>query len=93
MIISIEQRLQDPKRFLIMPADEALIIGLPLMMGLMGRHIFTGIIIAGLAWAGWRALKGEGGVEMLLAATYWYLPTNLGGFAAFPDSSVDVWEA
>lgn len=93
MIVKIEQRLQDPKRFLILPVDEAFLLGLPFLMGLLGRQIFLGLLISIVAWTFWRKLKGEGGIERLFAASYWYLPSGIGGFHPLPDSAVAVWEA
>lgn len=92
MIVKIEQRLQDAPRFLILPADEAMIIGLPVMMGLISRRVVFGVIVALVLWSLWRRLKGEGGVASVLAALYWFLPTHLSGFAPLPDSSITHWE-
>ena len=93
MVVTIEQRLQDPPRFLMLPADEAVLLGLPILMGLLGRMLIVGIVVAILTWAAWKRLKGEGGLEMLLAATYWYTPHTLGVFSAFPDSAPETWDA
>lgn len=93
MVVVIEQRLQDPPRFLMLPADEAAILGLPILMGLMGRMLLPALLVAFIAWAAWKRLKGEGGLEMLLAAAYWYTPHALGLFSAFPDSAPETWEA
>jgi type IV conjugative transfer system protein TraL len=92
-VITIEQRLQDPARFLIMPADEAIILGLPILMGLLGRQAVAGIIVGFLVWAFWKRLKGEGGLEAFLAATYWFLPQATGLYREFPDSAFEIWEA
>lgn len=91
-LVKIEQRLQDPPRFLILPADEAFVLGVPLMMGLMSRQVIVGAAVSLVGWMIWRKLKGEGGLEKVLAALYWFLPTNLSGFGPLPDSSVTHWE-
>jgi len=93
MLVRIEQRLQDQARFLVLPADEAVLLGLPIMMGLLGRTIFTGVIIGVVAWTIWRRVKGEGGLEGVAAAAYWYIPSTMGFFKALPDSAVERWEA
>jgi len=93
MLVKIEQRLQDPARFLILPLDEAVFLGLPFMMGLLSRQIIVGSVVAFVVWSVWRRLKGEGGIERLLAAAYWYLPSEIGIFKPFPDSATSVWEA
>lgn len=92
MLVRIEQRLQDPPRFLILPADEAIVVGVPVMMGLLSRQAIVGIVVSLVGWVIWRKLKGEGGLERVLAALYWFLPTNLSGFSALADSSVTHWE-
>jgi len=91
--VVIEQRLQDPPRVLMMPADEAVLIGLPVLMGLLSRNMFLGIAIGLVVWTVWRKLKGEGGLETLAAAAYWFLPSTLGIFKPLPDSAVETWEA
>jgi conjugal transfer pilus assembly protein TraL len=93
MIVTIEQRLQDPAQFLILPADEAAFLAFPTMMGILGRQVLLGVAAGLILWSLWRRLKGEGGLEGFAAALYWHLPTRLSGFSPFPDSSVSVWEA
>lgn len=93
MNILIEQRLQDAPRFMMLPADEAIAIGLPVMLGLMSRQVFVGVIIAGVIWMVWKRLKGDTGLPGLLAAVYWYLPAQVSAFNELPDSSISVWEA
>ena len=93
MLVSIEQRLQDPSRILILPADEAVLLGFPILMGLLGRDVVSGIVIGLVAWGIWRRLKGEGGLERVLAGCYWFIPSAFGVFRPLPDSAVDVWEA
>ena len=93
MFVVIEQRLQDPPRFLMLPADEAVILGLPILMGLIGRMLIPGLLVGFLTWVAWKRLKGEGGLEMLLAAAYWYTPHGLGLFAPLPDAAPEVWDA
>ena len=93
MFVVIEQRLQDPPRFLMLPADEALVLGLPILMGLLGRMLIPGLLVGILTWAAWKRLKGEGGLETLLAAAYWYTPHDLGIFAPLPDAAPEVWDA
>lgn len=93
MNILIEQRLQDPPRFMVLPADEAVAIGLPVMLGLMSRQIIVGVVIGAVIWMVWKRLKGDTGLPGLLAAIYWYLPTQVSAFRELPDSAVTVWEA
>ena len=92
MEVKIEQRLQDPPRFLILPADEAFVLGLPFMMGLISRQAIIGAVVSLVIWSVWRRLKGEGGIERILAYAYWFLPSAMGGFNPLADSSITHWE-
>lgn len=92
MEVKIEQRLQDPPRVLILPADEAFVLGLPLMMGLISRQAIVGVVVSLVIWSIWRRLKGEGGIERILAYLYWFLPSGIGGFNPLADSSITHWE-
>ena len=92
-VVRIEQRLQDPARFLMLPIDEAAILGLPLLMGLLSRQLVIGAPVAFIIWAAWRYIKGNGGIEYVLAAAYWFIPSRLSVFRPLPPSSVERWEA
>lgn len=92
MLVQIEQRLQDQPRFLMVPADEAFVFGIPVLMGMLGKVLITGFIVAFVLWMIWRRLKGDGGLILMLGAFYWYLPSTVNVFAGLPDSSVSVWE-
>ena len=92
MLVKIEQRLQDPPRFLMIPADEAAVFGVPLLMGMLGKVLITGAIVGMVLWTIWRRLKGDGGMIMMIGALYWYLPNAVKVFPGLPDSSVSVWE-
>ena len=91
--VQIEQRLQDTPRVLLLPMDEAIALGAPFILGVMSNNVPLGAIFGVVSWFAWSKLKGEGGVEMLLAAAYWYLPASLKAFPEFPDSAIDHWEA
>lgn len=92
-VVKIEQRLQDPARFLVLPADEAACLGFPILMGLLSKQLLLAAPIALVLWASWRFLKGNGGIEYVLAASYWFLPSEIGFFRPLPPSSVERWEA
>ena len=91
-IIKIEQRLQEPARFLLFPLDEAVAFLLPFLLGFMGRKMILGLVIGAVCWWGWRKLKGEGGLDRLAASTYWFLPTALNIYKGLPNSAVSVWK-
>ena len=93
MIVKIEQRLQDPQRFFLIPADEALTLGFPTLMGMLTQNLIPGIIASVVFWVAWKKLKGDGGLERFAALCYWYLPAELQAFPSFPDSAQTRWEA
>jgi len=90
-VIKIEQRLQEQGKFFFFTADEAVVLILPVLIGLVARQPIPFAIFAFLLWQAWKWLKGDGGLERLLAATYWYLPRQINPYAGFPDSSVTLW--
>lgn len=92
MVVKIEQRLQDKPRFLFIPMDEAAVLGLPILVGLLSKDLILWGAAAFALWSLWKWLKGEGGLEILFAAAYWYLPFELAFFRPLPDSAVSVWE-
>lgn len=93
MIVKIEQRLQDPQRFFLVPADEAMTLGFPAAIGMLTQNLVPGIVAAIVIWFAWKKVKGDGGLESFAALCYWYLPTELMAFPSFPDSAETRWEA
>lgn len=91
--VRIEQRLQDPQRVLLLPIDEALTLILPFTLGVIGNNVPFGALLGVALWWLWGKVKGEGGLELLVGATYWYLPSSIKAFSEFPDSAQDHWEA
>ena len=90
-VIKIEQRLQEQGRFFFFTADEAVVLVLLILIGLVARQPIPLAVFAVLLWQGWKFLKGDGGLERLLAATYWYLPGPINPYAGLPDSAVALW--
>ncbi|AVX06005.1 hypothetical protein MXMO3_03502 (plasmid) [Maritalea myrionectae] len=92
MEVKIEQRLQDPPRFLFLPMDEAIALGMPICLGAMSQQFILGALIAVIFWFLWKKVKGEGSTEDLLTITYWYFPNFISIYPTFPDSAIDRWE-
>lgn len=92
MLVKIEQRLQEPRRVLMLPMDEALAFIIPVAIGAISRQLIGGAVIGAICWFAWTKIKGEGGTARLLAATYWFLPHTLKAFQAFPDSARSRWD-
>ena len=90
-VIRIEQRLQEHPRFFLLPADEAIVIIFPFVFGLLAKKLVIGAIVAFVLWQVWKRIKGEGGLEGITAALYWYLPSELKLTRALPDASVIFW--
>jgi len=92
-VVRIEQRLQDPPQFFILPADEAIAFGIPAVLGLISRQLFVGIIFGVLLFMLWKRVKRGGGVREVLALTYWILPREVTLYRSLPDSAVTMWRA
>jgi len=92
-VIKIEQRLQDPPMFFIVPSDEAIAGAFPMLMGLFTQHAIPGIIAGVVFYFIWKRVKGERGLQGLLALIYWITPKELSVYRSFPDSAVCAWRA
>ena len=92
-VVTIEQRLQDPPRFLMFSADEAAMLGVPILLGVAGKKVILGAIVGFVLFRVWKMLRGDGGLHGLMAALYWYAPREARILRALPDSSVIVWRA
>ncbi|MEM9128304.1 MAG: type IV conjugative transfer system protein TraL [Pseudomonadota bacterium] len=92
-VVKIEQRLQDPPQFFILPADEAIVAGLPFMFGMISKHAVVGVAMSIVFFLVWKRVKGERGLTGLLALIYWIIPKEATLFRALPDSAVSQWRA
>ena len=90
-VVEIEQRLQDQPRVALLSLDEAIVVGFPLMIGLMSRRLFAFAFVAIVAWQLWKRIKGDGGLHWVLAAMYWFMPRKISAFGTLPDSAVERW--
>ena len=89
--IHIEQRFEQPARFLIFTADDALVFACPFLIGWMSKHLIPGFVIGLIFYFLWKRLKGEGGLSRLKAAFYWFCPVQLTPYRSFPPSHVEHW--
>ncbi|WP_158972243.1 type IV conjugative transfer system protein TraL [Chachezhania sediminis] len=92
-VIRVEQRLQDPPQFFVIPADEAIAAALPLMVGLMTRNLIPGLAAGMVAYILWKRVKGRNGLPGLAGRIYWLTPRIATPFRSFPDSAVAEWRA
>ena len=90
-IVLIEQKLEVPGRLLFFTADDAAMFLGPCFVGFLGRNLIAGIMIGLILFGRWRRLKGEGGIERLKAAAYWFLPPEISPYRSFPRSDVVHW--
>ncbi|WP_140846674.1 type IV conjugative transfer system protein TraL [Paracoccus sp. FO-3] len=90
-VVKIEQRLQEQSRILLFPVDEGLALLLPFGVGVALQAALAGMILGAASYVLWKRLKGDGGLERMLALLYWYLPREAGPVRAWPDSSVTMW--
>lgn len=89
--VTIEQKLQAPGRILFFTVDDAVVFAVPFLICFLGRDVLAGAFWGCVAFLVWRRVKGEGGVERLLASVYWYLPPFVAPYRAFPRSDVMFW--
>ena len=92
-VIKVEQRLQDPPQFFVIPADDAIAAAVPGMIGLLTRHLVPGLVIGLVAYFLWKRVKGQQGLPGLAGLIYWMVPRMANPFRAFPDSAVAEWRA
>ena len=90
--VRIEQKLEVPGRLFFFTTDDAAMFLGPCLVGMLGRSLIPGIVIGLILFSLWRRLKGEGGVERLKAAAYWFLPVELSPYRSFPRSDVVHWK-
>lgn len=89
--VHIEQKLEAPGRLLFFTIDDAAAFLGPAFVGFLSRHLIEGVVVGLIVFFFWRKLKGEGGVESLKAAAYWYLPHEVSPYRSFPRSDVTHW--
>ena len=90
-VIGIAERLQDAPRILLFPLDEGIAFLLPAGLGLMTQHLLPGLLAAVFSYMIWKRVKGEGGLNTMLAAAYWFTPRIFSPCKSFPDSAVTKW--
>ena len=90
--VRIEQKLEVPGRLFFFTTDDAAMFLGPCLVGMLGRSLIPGIVIGLILFSLWRRLKGEGGIERLKAAAYWFLPVELSPYRSFPRSEVVHWK-
>ncbi len=90
-IIDIPTRLEQPGRIFVFTYDEAVLLGAPIVFGLISKVAITGFIVGFCLWRVWVLLKGEEGIAGLSAFRYWFVPEQLNGLNKLPPSSVSYW--
>ena len=90
-IVIIEQTLEEPSRFLIFTMDDALAFIIPVLVGYLSRHLIPGLLFGIMAYLAWSRIKGEGGINKIKGAFYWFLPAKVSPFRSFPPSAVMFW--
>ena len=90
-VVKIEQRLQDQPRWMFVTMDEGIVFMFPLMTGLLTRNLFIGALVGFICWQVWKRLKGDGGLQWVTAASYWFLPKIVSPYRSLPDSAIELW--
>lgn len=76
---------------MLFPIDEGLALLAPAGIGLGLQAPFAGLILGIASYAVWKRIKGDGGMERVLAQLYWFLPATLSIAKTFPDAAVQDW--
>lgn len=90
-VTAIEQRLQDQPRILIFPLDEGIALLAPAGVGVAMQAAIPGLVLGVVSYLIWKRMKGDGGIERILASMYWFLPRALSPVKNWPDSAVTMW--
>lgn len=90
-MVRIEQRLEEPSRFLIFTFDDVLAFAVPMVVGWLGKQLILGLVVGLICYSLWKRVKGEGGLASVKAALYWFLPVEVTPYRGFPDSAVTFW--
>ena len=90
-VVKIQQRVQEKGKFLFITADEAFFLIAPIFLGVLAREPILGMVAGFFLWRLWMLIKGEGGLNTLMASAYWWLPNEAPLFRAFPASHVSEW--
>lgn len=80
----IPRCLDEPEKILFWSLDEVGIIIVPFLVGIIVGHTIIGMIIGILLYTKWRKLKGTGSSNLIIYATYWYLPSFVTSLKATP---------
>lgn len=84
----IPKHLDDSPRFLFWPLDEALLLIIPLFLGLFANFFVTGLMSGVVLLLGIRKMKLVYGSRFLLPMCYWYLPHGLLRWKRMPPSHI-----
>jgi len=81
------RRLDEPERWMFWTVDEALIMLIPVITGMMTGFLLAGAVIGIGGFVLLRRLKGNGQANLGLYALYWFFP-NIFNFRATPLSAI-----
>lgn len=83
----IPRRLDEPERIAFWTLDEALVLLLPILTGLIMSWVLTGFVLGLSLFMALKKFKGNGSTNLVRFALYWFLP-NVFRLQATPCSAV-----
>ena len=89
--VFIEQKLEEPGKFLIFTFDDVIAFAVPVVVGWLSKQLIVGFVVGLILYSLWKRIKGEGGLIRVKAAVYWFLPCEVSPYRSFPDSAVTIW--
>lgn len=82
----IPQHLDEPERYFIFTPDELIAVVVPLLVLTIVTNFLVGVLVGASAFWVLRRLKRGGGLNHLLWAAYWLLPSSTFGLKQTPPS-------
>ena len=82
----IPKHLDEPAKFVFWTIDEAIIMLVPMIMGIVQSYTITGIFLGLGFMVLWKRMKGRDQSNLLMYGGYWHLPSMLYNLKFTPKS-------
>jgi len=72
----VPRHLDDPPKFLLWSLDEAMVLLVPFIIGVLLSQVVIGMVLGVLSMLMVRRLKSKEGSNILFSLLYWHFPIN-----------------
>ena len=86
----VYQHLDDPEIIAIWTVDEFVAMTVPLLLGLVFRHVFVGLLLCIACWWGLKKLKAGRSLDWAYGIVYWYASGTIAPMKGSPPSTYRV---